>query len=237
MAGPTSVSLRHLMSPVKHQAHRNSCAAFAAVAMLEMAAGGVYSEQCIGYASADVDAVFVARIMQQVMQRGLLVEEEACPYDAMDRTKVPEAMLAAWQPQRVPGRLVARAFPASREEDPVVFIRQQLAAGAPVSLSLYLFGDFWHAADTRPATTFLPQALVPNDAPQKGDGGDIFQPAHSVVAVGYDDVRETITIKNSWGDSWKDRGYAELTYDVVRRLHSNHTRFNPMVALRPQTDD
>ena len=39
---------------------------------------------------------------------------------------------------------------------------------------------------------------------------------HSMAIVGYDDIREVFIVRNSWGDSWCDKGYFYLSYDFFR---------------------
>lgn len=38
---------------------------------------------------------------------------------------------------------------------------------------------------------------------------------HAIMAVGYDDDKEVIIVRNSWGDSWGDRGYFYMPYDFI----------------------
>jgi C1A family cysteine protease len=38
---------------------------------------------------------------------------------------------------------------------------------------------------------------------------------HAVLAVGYDNGRAIITVRNSWGTTWGAAGYADLTYNFV----------------------
>jgi C1A family cysteine protease len=52
----------------------------------------------------------------------------------------------------------------------------------------------------------------PIDASRK-DPADSF--LHAVVAVGYDDSRAAVTVRNSWGTTWGASGYADLTYEFV----------------------
>jgi C1A family cysteine protease len=41
--------------------------------------------------------------------------------------------------------------------------------------------------------------------------------AHAYTIMGYDDNSQVFVIKNSWGDSWGDQGYAYLKYDCIGR--------------------
>lgn len=38
---------------------------------------------------------------------------------------------------------------------------------------------------------------------------------HAVLAVGYDDARKLIIVRNSWGPSWGDKGYFYMPYDFI----------------------
>lgn len=40
---------------------------------------------------------------------------------------------------------------------------------------------------------------------------------HAFVLVGYDDMRQSFRIANSWGETWGDGGYAWLPYEHLRR--------------------
>jgi hypothetical protein len=50
-----------------------------------------------------------------------------------------------------------------------------------------------------------------------GPAGETTNGWHACLAVGYDDRNEVLRIKNSWGRGWGDSGYADLTYEYVRR--------------------
>jgi C1A family cysteine protease len=38
---------------------------------------------------------------------------------------------------------------------------------------------------------------------------------HAVMAVGYDDSKQAIIFRNSWGSSWGQAGYGELPYTFL----------------------
>ena len=38
---------------------------------------------------------------------------------------------------------------------------------------------------------------------------------HAVIAVGYDDSTSRITVQNSWGTSWGDKGYFYMPYQYI----------------------
>ncbi len=35
---------------------------------------------------------------------------------------------------------------------------------------------------------------------------------HAVLAVGYNDAKQTFTVRNSWGPSWGQKGYFTIPY-------------------------
>lgn len=39
---------------------------------------------------------------------------------------------------------------------------------------------------------------------------------HAVMAVGYDDVTQTMIVRNSWGTYWGDKGYFHMPYAYIR---------------------
>lgn len=46
---------------------------------------------------------------------------------------------------------------------------------------------------------------------------DQLEGLHAVAAVGYDDSRKQLIIRNSWGSGWGDGGYALLAYEYLER--------------------
>jgi len=38
---------------------------------------------------------------------------------------------------------------------------------------------------------------------------------HAVMAIGYDDAKKVFIVRNSWGDTWGDKGYFYMPYDYI----------------------
>ncbi|MGA5676163.1 C1 family peptidase [Bacillus bombysepticus] len=45
---------------------------------------------------------------------------------------------------------------------------------------------------------------------------DGHQAGHAVCAVGYDDDKQTVIIRNSWGKGWGDKGYCYFPYELFK---------------------
>jgi C1A family cysteine protease len=82
-----------------------------------------------------------------------------------------------------------------------------LASGFPFVFGFAVYESFESKDVTRSGEVPLPgprEALL---------GG------HAVLAVGYDDGRSTFLIRNSWGETWGERGYGTMPYVYLRDPH------------------
>lgn len=76
-----------------------------------------------------------------------------------------------------------------------------LGAGFPFVLGITVFESFMSVGAD--GTVPMPAAS------EQCEGG------HAVMCVGYDNVRKVLTIKNSWGNAWGDKGYFYLPFSYV----------------------
>lgn len=85
-------------------------------------------------------------------------------------------------------------------ENNLTIMKQCLAEGYPFLFGMEVFASMmtiWVAHD----------GIVPMPSPnEKVEGG------HAVLAIDYDDSKQTITVLNSWGKDWGDRGFFHLPY-------------------------
>jgi C1A family cysteine protease len=77
-----------------------------------------------------------------------------------------------------------------------------LAQGFPFVFGFSVYQSFYKISNTLPV---MPMPSM-ND---KLIGG------HAVLGVGYDDARKFITVRNSWGDKWGDKGYFYMPYKYI----------------------
>jgi C1A family cysteine protease len=82
-------------------------------------------------------------------------------------------------------------------------IKQSLAAGFPVVFGFEVYAQFESDQCAADGIVKLPS---PNE---QSIGG------HAVLAVGYDDVRKALLVRNSWGAEWGMQGYFWLPYGYI----------------------
>jgi C1A family cysteine protease len=84
------------------------------------------------------------------------------------------------------------------------YIRHCLAIlGRPIAFGISAFSGL---ESDQAATTGIVPMPAPDDSPIGG---------HAICLVGYDDSKQFFTFRNSWGESWGDKGYGFLPYAYV----------------------
>jgi len=82
-------------------------------------------------------------------------------------------------------------------------IKSCLVCGFPIIFGFTVFESFM--SEQVASTGIVPMPRV-NEVT---DGG------HAVLAVGYDDSKHAVIVRNSWGESWGDKGYFYLPYEYI----------------------
>jgi hypothetical protein len=80
-------------------------------------------------------------------------------------------------------------------------IRAALVAGRPIVVGLRLNDEF----------------IIGSSPIGTSASDNSYHGLHAVLAVGFDDDRTVVTVKNSWGRGWANDGYADLTYEFIAR--------------------
>jgi C1A family cysteine protease len=82
-------------------------------------------------------------------------------------------------------------------------LKAQLATGRPAVFGFTVYHSFMGEAIAKTGMMPMPRPK------EKEEGG------HAVLVVGYDDDRQVLIIKNSWGTGWGDKGYFYMPYAFV----------------------
>ncbi|MHB1953780.1 MAG: C1 family peptidase [Sulfobacillus sp.] len=82
-------------------------------------------------------------------------------------------------------------------------IKSVLASGLPVAFGFNVFSSFESQEVAKTGIMPMPQLN------EQCLGG------HAVLAVGYDDSKQAIIVRNSWGATWGDGGYFYMPYQFI----------------------
>ena len=130
--------------------------------------------------------------IKSVSQQGVCPEQE-WPYDISKLTQKPPAK--AYQ-----DALADRAVSYQRVLQDLTQLRGCLASGYP-----FVFGFTVYSSFETPEVARTGHAPLPAPGEQQIGG-------HAVMAVGYDDANQRMTLRNSWGPGWGLNGYFTLPY-------------------------
>jgi C1A family cysteine protease len=215
---PTSIDYSNNMSVVKNQGQLGSCVAFATVAVKEwqeikeygmtavssklapaMAAKDVrdLSEQWVYYNCKKIDpwpneeGTSIRYAMKILQKEGVPFEKE-WPYSD---TKVGS-----------PSKLAKRVALWLKIESywritTIQELKASLVNNGPIPIGILCFEEIFGVG----ADGIIADPKNPNEA----YGG------HAICVVGYDDSRKLIKFKNSWSESWGEKGYGYLSYNFI----------------------
>jgi C1A family cysteine protease len=218
---PPVADLRSQMSPVANQGKFGSCTAFATVKGLQeflLKKQGRFEPQSPAYLWYQTKKVLGKRNEDTGAPTELAVKmldnlgtpaEESFPYleAAKQKDEAARAEFLSRQPDSATVKAAKdnRILTGMHLTDKLSGVRRSLAGGMPVLLSMRVFESIGKTGK---------DGLMP--VPKAGEkllGG------HAVLAVGYDNRRGVLIVRNSWGEAWAAGGYFYMPYDFVRQGH------------------
>lgn len=223
---PSSVDLRPWCSKIENQGQIGSCTANAGVGVVE------YFENRAFGKYLDASRLFLYKVTRNFAKlsgdsgaflrntMGALVlfgvpPEEYWPYTdkTPDFDREPTAFCYSFASSYKGIRYLRHDNPSLTKEQVLESVKKSLAAGIPSMFGFTVFSSISQAGTT---------GKIP--FPCRNDrilGG------HAVVAVGYNDsmiirnstcgtsTQGALLIRNSWGETWGDKGYGWLPYDYI----------------------
>jgi C1A family cysteine protease len=110
--------------------------------------------------------------------------------------------------ERPPNEVISSAFRErigsyERVDRDLNHFKEILSQGYPIVLGFSVYDSMY-------STRVEMSGRIP--VPKKGEK---FHGGHAVLACGYDDERQALIIRNSWGESWGEKGYGYLPYAFI----------------------
>lgn len=203
---PSLVDLRAQCSPVANQLDLNACTSFALGKGLREYLQGKRKEKLVplsplflyyetrrlrGKEGRDCGAT-LTDAMKALSGSGI-APETSWPYDMLQFDKKPtdEAYQAARTYKLAGGLQLAN----------LADIKKTLAKGTVVAFGMRVFSSYQYVG---------PDGMLPMP-----ETGDVFVGGHAVSAVGYDDQKKVLIVRNSYGEEFGDHGYFYMPYDYA----------------------
>jgi C1A family cysteine protease len=205
---PPAADDRAWCGPVYDQGNLSSCTAFAMGKGLRE-----YMQRKAGQAPTPLSALwfyyrervhmgpqYVAHDAGANLVDGMYVlEHEGAAPDALWPYKIRNFAVAP--PAEADAAAASQKVLKTRQLATFEDVRAAIADGHPVAFGFIVMENIHRVG---------PDGVMP--MPQAGDsvlGG------HAVLAVGYDDAKQLLTVRNSWGPEWADHGYFYMPYAYV----------------------
>jgi C1A family cysteine protease len=85
----------------------------------------------------------------------------------------------------------------------LMLLKSCISEGFPFVFGFTVYESFMSAAVAKSGNVPMPK---PNEAVEGG---------HAVMAVGYNDAKSVMIVRNSWGTGWGDKGYFYMPYTYI----------------------
>jgi len=208
---PTSLDWRNKdglnwVSPVLDQGNCGSCVAFSAVATLEtqyrIATGfsgfnlKLSPQNLFSCGGGACDYGWFPEAASRYLQRTGVPDEACMPYIS-GATGQDVACSASCKQTASRSLRISTYNRPSRNTKDINSVRQALQSG-PLITTMMVYADF-----------MVYSSGIYKHVTGEGLGG------HAVSLIGYDDSRRAFLIRNSWGETWGEKGFGWISYDDI----------------------
>lgn len=210
--------LRHLQTPIKNQGGMGACTGFAIASLRE----SMFGDRNV----APLSPLYIFQREREIEKT--LDEKRGIDYGAHIRTGMKVLAQEGIPPESFHPFLTGRAVFDRPALQNLLFTypEQQafsLARDFRVKklVSIETFRDYRYNLSTGHAVVF--GFAVFANISQTGRDGRVPKPqgkpvgGHAVLAVGFNEVRQEVIFKNSWGPNWGERGYGYLPYEYFKQ--------------------
>jgi len=200
---PTSVDLTDKQSPIKDQGTLGSCTANALAGVLEynepkdsplieLSRLFIYYIEREYEGTVNSDAGAMIRDGIKMLAKFGVCPEEIWPY-FIEKFNIKPS-------KKCYKEALKRKITSYATMDTLSQMKQCLAEGRPFAFGFTVYESFMNGDVSKTGIMTIPE---------EGEG---VMGGHAVIGVGYDDVKQVIKVRNSWGKSWGDKGYFYMPY-------------------------
>lgn len=218
---PPQTDLRRYCPPVQNQGRLVTCTAHAVAAafcyeqrvqkMRVITPSRLfifYNERALTHQRSLDCVVHLRDALKAVAKRGVC-PESLWPYRVSPRKLKQRPPKGAFE-TAISHRILEYHRIPSGSLKPEVFLKHLkrcLADGCPFVFGFIVYDSFEKNKKGTWKTGIMP---VPNPKREQSKGG------HAVMAVGYDDRKQAVLVRNSWGPDWGIGGYFRMPYKLIR---------------------
>lgn len=209
---PTKIDLRDFCSPVENQGMMGSCTGHAVTAAVEL----IHNQETGSF--RHLSRLFVyyqGRLLDGWPEADDGATIRSC-VKAINRLGVPYETKWPYLRRNLLLRPSDEAHTCAMERKVVAYsrvqnrtingLRRALAQRLPVVFGFEVYDSFMSAKVERTGKMSMPKPK------EVSTGG------HAVVAVGYDDAKQHVIVRNSWGKAWGDGGYFYMPYAFATNI-------------------
>lgn len=209
---PESIDLRESCSPIEDQGSLGSCTSQAVLGLVE------YLEKKTKGEYLDASRRFLYKVTRKLYGltgdtgafiRGTIralrifgaCPEKYWPYEISHFDEEPSSFCYAFAQayQAIKYFRLAKADPKNLLDE----LKLYLSNGLPFAFGFTVYDSIYDEKVEKTGDIPFPAK------------GDRVASGHAIMAVGYNDKKKALLIRNSWGTSWGDKGYGTLPYDYI----------------------